>query len=391
MSPKMERMPLAVWALAIGAFAICTTEFSILGLLLEISGDLTVTITQAGLLITAYAFGVVLGAPILTPFLVNFPRKKAIIFLMILFTIGNIVCAFAPTYEILMLARLLTALIHAAFFGLSSVMATQLVPANRQAQALAAVFMGATLANVLGVPIGAWIGQEFGWRITSIACGLFGLLATIAVYTVVPKIESENRINVMSEFKTLLRPQVLRALFTTLIGFGAIFTTLTYIAPILTQIGGFDNAAVPGMMLIFGLGMTVGNPIGARLTDKSIKLGLRVSLLVLIIVLVCLGEFADNQIFMYILVFAFGVAVFMIIPPLQVQAIQASADASVMVAAFNIAAFNLANALSAMFGGYIIETSSMGLARLPFVAAVIACLGLLLTYIMPVNKTAPTL
>ena len=389
MSETKERMPLAVWALAIGAFAICTTEFSILGLLLEVSSDLSVTIAQAGALVTAFALGVVLGAPVLTPFLVGLPRKKVIIFLMGLFTVGNILCAIAPTYETLMAARMFTALVHASFFGLGSVMAAQLVPPHRQAQALAAVFMGATLANVLGVPAGAWIGQQFGWRATSIACASFGMLAALAVILVVPSVQLDKPKNVLSEFKTLGRPEVLKALLTTLIGFGGIFTALTYIAPIMTEITGFPEAAVPGMMLLFGLGMTVGNPIGGKLTDRSLTLGLRVSMLTLVVVLLGIGFLAQIPLIMYGLVFAFGVAMFMTIPPLQVQAMTASADAPVMAAAFNIASFNLANALAAMFGGYVIEVDGLGLSGLPFVAAGIATLGLALTYLMPVRASQP--
>lgn len=380
---KTKRMPLAVWALAIGAFAICTTEFAILGLLLEVSEDLDVTISQAGMLVTAFALGVVLGAPTLTPFLVGLPRKRVIILLMGLFTVGNIFCAIAPTYETLMAARMFTALVHASFFGLGSVMAAQLVPPERQAQALAAVFMGATLANVLGVPAGAWIGQEFGWRATSVACGLFGLVAAVAVMAFVPNVRMDKPKDVLSEFRTLGRPPVLRALLSTLIGFGGIFTALTYIAPILTEVSGFDSTAVPMMMLIFGIGMTVGNPLGGKLTDRSLKLGLRASMLTLVLVLLAIGMFAHVPVLMYGLMFLFGVAMFMVIPPLQVQAMTASEDAPVMAAAFNIASFNLANALAAIFGGHLIELPGIGLEGLPFVAAAVAAFGLLLTYVMP--------
>lgn len=380
---KTKRMPLAVWALAIGAFAICTTEFAILGLLLEVSEDLDVTISQAGMLVTAFALGVVLGAPTLTPFLVGLPRKRVIILLMGLFTVGNIFCAIAPTYETLMAARMFTALVHASFFGLGSVMAAQLVPPERQAQALAAVFMGATLANVLGVPAGAWIGQEFGWRATSVACGLFGLVAAVAVMAFVPNVQMDKPKDVLSEFRTLGRPPVLRALLSTLIGFGGIFTALTYIAPILTEVSGFDSTAVPMMMLIFGIGMTVGNPLGGKLTDRSLKLGLRASMLTLVLVLLAIGMFAHVPVLMYGLMFLFGVAMFMVIPPLQVQAMTASEDAPVMAAAFNIASFNLANALAAIFGGHLIELPGIGLEGLPFVAAAVAAFGLLLTYVMP--------
>lgn len=382
-TPQSKRMPLAVWALAIGAFAICTTEFAILGLLLEVSQDLNVTISQAGMLVTAFALGVVLGAPTLTPFLVGLPRKKVIILLMGLFTVGNLLCAIAPTYETLMAARMFTALVHASFFGLGSVMAAQLVPVDRQAQALAAVFMGATLANVLGVPAGAWIGQEFGWRATSIACGLFGLVAALAVMIVVPNVQTDKPKDILSEFRTLGRPAVLRALLSTLMGFGGIFIALTYIAPILTEVSGFDSSVVPVMMLIFGIGMTVGNPLGGKLTDRSLKLGLRASLLTLVLVLLAIGAFAQVPLLMYGLVFLFGVAMFMTIPPLQVQAMTASSDAPVMAAAFNIASFNLANALAAIFGGRLIELPGIGLEGLPFVAAAVAALGLLLTYVMP--------
>jgi DHA1 family inner membrane transport protein len=370
-------MPFAVFALATGAFAISTTEFVILGLLLDVSNDFNISIASAGMLISAYAAGVVIGAPLLTPILARFPRKQVIVFLLCLFTVGNLVGALAPTYEVLLASRLVTALVHASFYGLASIVAGQLVTKDRQARAMSMVFMGATIANVLGAPAGTLIGQAWGWRTTSFACAALGVLSAVIIMFVVPKIKSEKPAGLAKEFGALLQPKVLRALALTMIGFGGTFTLLTYIAPFLTQITGYSEQYVSALLLVFGVGMAFGNPIGGWLTDKNLDLALRTTLCALFISLVVIGLFANAALVMPVLVFLFGAAMFATITPLQVNAMKAAGDAPVMAASFNIAAFNLANVLAASIGGAVIE-SEIGLVNLPYVAGGIAFVGLLL-------------
>ncbi|MGF9564502.1 MFS transporter [Neorhizobium sp. JUb45] len=368
-------MPLAVYALAVGAFAICTTEFVIVGLLLNISKDFAISISASGMLVTAYAMGVVIGAPLLTPFVAGLPRKPVLIGLMGLYIVGNLACAVAPSYELLMVARIVSALVQASFFGLGAVVATQLVAPGKQASAVAAMFLGATLANVFGAPGGTLLGQAFGWRSTFIACSAIGLLAAIAITLIVPRVKTEKPKNIGAEFASLASPRVLKALLITILGFGGIFTALTYIAPLLTQVTGFPETAVSWLLLLFGVGMVVGNPIGGRLTDKSLRLGIVTTLSALTVTLVAIGAFATYQIPSVILVFLFGAAMFATIPPLQVQAMQAADEAPVLGSAFNIAAFNLANAGGAWLGGYALD-QGVGLAGLPVLAAIVSAIGL---------------
>lgn len=372
-------MPIAVYALAIGAFAICTTEFVIVGLLLNISNDLSISISSAGMLVTAYAMGVVIGAPILTPLMVRFKRKKALIVLMVLYVLGNIACAIATSYDFLMTARVISALVQASFFGLGAVVATQLVPEGKQASAIAAMFLGATLANVFGAPIGTVIGEYFGWRSTFIACSIIGVIAGLAIAMLVPDVKSERPQNIAKEFSVLLQPRALKALLITILGFGGIFTALTYLGPLLTQVTGFPETAVSWLLFIFGIGMVIGNPLGGKLTDHSLRLGILITLVVLFAVLMALGLLASSKVITGVLIFLFGAAMFSAIPPLQVQAMQATSDAPVMGSSFNIAAFNLGNAGGAWLGGYVLE-HGMKVAELPMVAAGVTAFGLLFAF-----------
>lgn len=239
------------------------------------------------------------------------------------------------------------------------------------------VFMGATLANVIGAPVGTMIGQAFGWRSTSYTCAALGVVSALSILWLVPMVKTEKPKNLATEFASLLQPRVLKALLLTLIGFAGTFTLLTYIAPLLTQVSGYAESDVSWLLLVFGLGMAVGNPVGGWLTDKNLDVGLRASLLFLSVSLLAIGLFSQNQVVMIILVFLFGAAMFATITPLQVNAMKAAGDAPVMAASFNIAAFNLANALAAYMGGWVID-SSWGIGYLPYVAAAVALTGLLL-------------
>jgi len=348
-------------------------------LLLNISNDLSISISSAGMLVTAYAMGVVIGAPILTPLMVRFKRKKALIVLMVLYVLGNIACAIATSYDFLMTARVISALVQASFFGLGAVVATQLVPEGKQASAIAAMFLGATLANVFGAPIGTVIGEYFGWRSTFIACSIIGVIAGLAIAMLVPDVKIEKPQNIAKEFSVLLQPRALKALLITILGFGGIFTALTYLGPLLTQVTGFPETAVSWLLFIFGIGMVIGNPLGGKLTDHSLRLGILITLVVLFAVLMALGLLASSKVITGVLIFLFGAAMFSAIPPLQVQAMQATSDAPVMGSSFNIAAFNLGNAGGAWLGGYVLE-HGMKVAELPMVAAGVTAFGLLFAF-----------
>ncbi len=264
-------MPLALYALTAGAFGIGVTEFVIMGLLLDVSADFSVSIAAAGLLISGYALGVVVGAPVLTVLTARWPRKNVLLALMAIFIVGNAACAFAPTYGLLMTARVLTALAHGTFFGVGSVVATGLVSEDRKASAIAVMFTGLTVANILGVPLGTWIGQHFGWRATFVAVTVVGLAAFAVIAALVPKDKSAPEASDWrADLAAILRAPVLLGLVTTVLGYAGVFAVFTYIAPMLTRISGFQEAAVSPILLVFGGGLVVGNLLGGKLADHSL-------------------------------------------------------------------------------------------------------------------------
>lgn len=368
-------MPLAILVLALGIFVINTSEFVIMGLLPEVATDLGVSIPAAGYLISGYAFGVVLGAPLLTPLLVQFPRKAVLVALMFLFMVGNLVCALAPTYEIMIAARVVTALAQATFFGLGAVVATQLVEPGKAARAIAAVFLGSTIANMFGSPAGTVVGQAFGWRSTFFILSAIAGTAGLLLILMLPQVASEKAKNLKAEFAVLLRPAMIRALLMTTLGFGGTFTTFTFIAPMLTEVTGLPSSWIPALLLLFGFGMFVGNPIGGRLADWNIDRAVQYSLTFLIVVLVAISFVMPFQIPMIIAVFFFGMALFSTIPPLQVQVMSRAGDAPVLASAFNIAAFNLGNGMGAWFGSVALE-GGVAYSNVPLIGATMCAIGL---------------
>jgi multidrug resistance protein len=264
-------MPVALYALTAGAFGIGVTEFVIMGLLLEVSADLGVSIPAAGLLISGYALGVVVGAPLLGAIAGRWSRKTLLMGLMVVFTIGNLACALAPDYWTLMAARVLTAFAHASFFGVGSVVATGLVPENRKASAIAVMFTGLTVATILGVPFGTWLGQAYGWRSTFWAVTLVGLVALAVIALLVPNDDKADAAAETSEgaLAVLARPTVLLGLLAAVFSWIGVFAAFTYIAPILTRIGGFSEAAVSPILLVFGGGLLVGNLLGGPVGGDS--------------------------------------------------------------------------------------------------------------------------
>lgn len=362
-------MPLALYALTAGAFGIGVTEFVIMGLLLEVSADLGVTIGAAGLLISGYAIGVVIGAPALTVLTDRWPHKIALTGLMAIFTAGNVACAVAPSYGFLMGARVLTALAHGTFFGVGSVVATGLVPTDRKASAIAMMFTGLTVANILGVPLGTWIGQQFGWRASFWSVAVVGVIALVVIGTLVPKAPRSKDGDWRADMRAVLRAPVLLSLLTTVLGYAGVFAVFTYIAPLLTRVSGFADSAVPPILLVFGGGLVVGNLIGGRFADRNLMATIVGTLAGLGIVLALMTPGFHARPSAILLTGLLGAAGFATVAPLQMWVLSKVEGAGQSLASsFNIAAFNLGNAIGAWAGGTVID-HRLGLSFVPLVAA----------------------
>ncbi|WP_370675040.1 MFS transporter [Pleomorphomonas sp. PLEO] len=363
-------MPLALYALTAGAFGIGVTEFVIMGLLLEVGADFGVSIATAGLLISGYALGVVVGAPVLTVLTARWPRKTVLLALMVVFIAGNAACALAPGYGFLMAARVLTALAHGTFFGVGSVVATGLVSPDRKASAIAVMFTGLTVANILGVPLGTWIGQQFGWRATFAAVTLVGLAAFAVIALFVPRDDRPTDAeDWRADLAAILRVPVLLGLLTTVLGYAGVFAVFTYIAPMLTRISGFSEAAVSPILLVFGGGLVVGNLVGGRLGDRGVLAAVFGTLIALALVLAAMTLGLGSPIAAVLLTGLLGAAGFATVAPLQMWVLSKAEGAGQNLASsLNIAAFNLGNAIGAWAGGEVIDHGP-GLAFVPLVAA----------------------
>lgn len=373
-------MPIALIALTAGAFGIGTTEFVIMGLLMQVSADLHVSIATAGLLISGYALGVAVGAPVLTIATRSLPRKTVLLALMAVFTLGNIACAVAPSYESLMAARVLTSLAHGTFFGVGSVVATGLVPPQRRASAIAIMFTGLTAATLLGVPAGAWLGLHHGWRATFWAVAVIGVVAFAVLAVFVPKDGRHDTANapLREELAVLARPQVLLGLAITVFGFAGVFALFTYIQPLLTRLAGLPESAVSPALLLMGGGLAVGNILGGKLADRALMPALLGSLAALALVLVAMPLTMTSSVGAMLFVAVLGVVSFATVAPMQMRVLDKAAGAGQNLASsLNIAAFNLGNALGAWAGGVAISRGS-GLPSLGWVAALLTAAGLVI-------------
>jgi len=374
-------MPIALLALTAGAFGIGTTEFVIMGLLLQVSTDLHVTIAAAGLLISGYALSVAVGAPLLTIASRSLPRKTVLLALMVIFTLGNLACALAPSYGWLMAARVITALAHGTFFGVGSVVATGLVPRERRASAIAIMFTGLTAATLLGVPAGAWLGVQFGWRATFWAVTLIGAVAFAVIAVFVPSARAGDADTAAApaalreELAVLARPPVLRGLALTVLGFAGVFTVFTYIQPLLLRVTGVSESAVSPMLLVLGGGLAIGNLLGGRLADRAPMRALLATLAALALVFAAMYWMIETPWSAVLFVALLGVAAFATVAPMQLHVLEkASGAGQNLASSLNIAAFNLGNALGAWAGGVTVE-SSPGLQSLGWVAAAITLGG----------------
>ncbi|WP_321844619.1 MFS transporter [Paraburkholderia bannensis] len=373
-------MPIPLLALAISAFAIGTTEFLIMGLLPDVARDLGVTIPAAGLLVSGYALGVAVGAPVLAVLTSRMPRKLALQLLMGVFIVGNVMCAMAGNYSLLMVARVVASFAHGSFFGIGAVVAASLVPQEKRASAIALMFTGLTLATVLGVPFGTAIGQQFGWRVAFWIVSALGVISLIGVTVLVPNKHDSGPVSLGHEVRVLRDPQVWMALGMTVLGFGGVFVVFTYIAPILEQVSGFSPRGVTLMLVLFGVGLTLGNTLGGRLADRALMPSLMGILVALAVVMAIFTKTSHSSVAAAITLFVWGIAAFATVPPLQMRVVAKAAAAPNLASTLNIGAFNMGNALGAWLGGLAIA-HGVALDALPWVAAVVAIAALLLTWI----------
>ncbi|CAB5715285.1 Inner membrane transport protein ydhP [Delftia tsuruhatensis] len=374
-------MPLSLLALAAGAFGIGTTEFIIMGLLTQVSQDLHISIPTAGTLISGYAIGVAVGAPVLTLLTRQWPRKRLLLALMLIFIAGNLAAAFAPSYAWLMSARVLTSLTHGTFFGVGAVVATGLVPVDKKASAIALMFSGLTLATLLGVPAGAWIGQMFGWRSAFLAVAVIGVLAFAILAAFVPRDQGRPEVTPLAqELAVLANGQVWLGLGITAFGFAGVFALYTYVEPLLTQVTHMGDSLVALTLLLFGAGLAAGNLLGGKLADRGVMRALVWSIVALMLVLAS-GRWAfGHQAVAMAYVIVLGIVAFATVAPMQMRVLeQAGPHGANLVSSLNIAAFNLGNALGAWAGGMALA-GGLGLVHLGWTAAALTAVGLVLVF-----------
>ncbi|HAY0630916.1 TPA: MFS transporter [Serratia marcescens] len=375
-------MPLALLALTISAFAIGTTEFVIVGLIPTIAEQLGVTVPSAGLLVTIYALGVAIGAPVLTALTSRIPRKMLLVGLMVLFTLGNLLAWQSPSYESLVIARLLTGLAHGVFFSIGSTIATSLVAKEKAASAIAIMFGGLTVALVTGVPLGTFIGQQFGWRETFLAVSLIGAVATVASIILVPNnIKNQGSAGVREQLKVLTHPRLLLIYAITALGYGGVFTTFTFLAPMMQELAGFSAPTVSWILLAYGVAVAVGNIWGGKLADRHGAVRALSFIFAALAVLLLVFQFtASYSIAALLTVIVMGVFAFGNVPGLQVYVVQKAAqytpNAVDVASGLNIAAFNIGIALGSVIGGQTV--ASLGLAQTPWIGALIVVVALLL-------------
>ena len=361
-------------ALAVGAFAIGTTEFTPMGLLPVIAQGLQVTVPKAGGLVTAYAVGVMVGAPFITLLLARLRRKSALTLLMGIYVAGNLLSAVAGSYELLFASRVLTSLAHGAFFGLGAVEASAVVAPERRASAVATMFMGLTIANIIGVPAATWLGMNFGWHVACGVTAILGLLTMVAVQWALPAREAGPVPDVASELKALLRINVLLALTTTAIGAGAMFVLYTYIAPILQHITHASPLVITIALMLTGVGFSIGNAIGGRSADRSLDGSLLMFFPILGAVMLLFPWAAQTVPGALIATLVWGAATFALMPALQMRVMQAAHDAPALASSVNIGAFNLGNAIGAAFGG-IALSMGLGYAGVSVIGTALALVG----------------
>jgi len=383
-------MKKSLFALLLGGLTIGITEFVMMGLLPDIAADLKITIPEAGHLISAYALGVVIGAPTLVILGRNFPPRKMLLILALMLTVFNALSIIAPNYEILFISRLFSGLPHGAFFGVGAVVASRLADKGKEAQAVSIMFSGLTLANLAGVPIGTYIGHHYTWRYTFVLIAFVGLLTLLFLYFWMPNLESKGGESMKTQLQFFKKPEAWLIIAITAVGFGGLFAWISYIAPLLTEVSGFSAEAVPYILILAGLGMVVGNFIGGKMADQFSPLTTTITLLIVLaldLTLVFLGS--QNQYLSLLLVFMTGCISFAVVAPIQMLMIQTAKGAEMIASAAIQGSFNIGNALGAFLGGLpLVAGYSYASPNLVGVAMSLIGAGITLVFIIRKRKIA---
>lgn len=370
----MKKYPIAIWILAIGAFAIGMTEFVIMGLLPNVAKDLHVSVSQAGQLITGYALGVAIGGPIVVMLTFRLNRKALLMLLMGVFILGNILGALSPNYTTLMLSRIVTSLAHGSFFGIGSILAASMVASQYRASAMALMFMGLSLSNILGVPFGTLIGQRLGWHMTFLIIAVIGVFALIGIMIFVPMQKETRTASIKDELRILKEKKLWLTLGVTLFGFSSVFAYFTYISSVLINVTHVPEQFISSILIVFGIGVTIGNIVGGKLADWDLNKAL-ISIFIIFVVYFGLLYFIQFHAFLMVIgVFLFGFIGFSMSPSLQYKSTLISQDAPTLSSTLNQSAFNIGNALGAFIGGLVV--SALPIASLSLIAPLLTLIGL---------------
>jgi DHA1 family inner membrane transport protein len=377
-------MPIALFALAIGGFGIGLTEFGTIGLLPQIGHDFGISAATAGYLVSGYALSVAFGGIFITISVAKLERKKVLLMLMLLFIIGNFVSGISDTFSFMMVGRVVSALCHGAFFGIGAVVATDLVDVSKKARAISIMFTGLTVANVLGVPFGTWLGQQFGWRSTFIAISGIGVAAFVSIAVLVPidpphDLENGPR-TIREELQAFKERQVWYSLFITIFGFGGMFGGFTYIAYTLTRISHFADSTIPFILFLFGIGVFVGNFIGGKSADRNLGRTISGYLSSLFFILVFFSFTASNKIAAVLSIFVMGALGFAPVSALQMRVMRYAKSAPTLASGANIAAFNIGNTIGAAIGGAFIA-AGLGYTSPLWSAAGLTLISVILYYV----------
>lgn len=373
-APSPMAVALVQLALACGGFGIGTGEFAIMGLLPNVANTFSVTTPQAGYVISAYALGVVIGAPVIAVLAAKMARRSLLLLLMGIFAIGNILSAMAPTFESFTLMRFITGLPHGAYFGVAAIVAASMVPVHKRARAVGRVMLGLTIATLLGTPLATFFGQSLDWRVAFTTVGVIGVVTVALIWYYVPRDQVAEGASFMRELGAFKRPQVLLTLAIAAVGYGGMFAMFSYIADTTMKVAMLPASMVAVMMVLFGIGMNVGNVLGSWLADKSLMGTIGGSLIFNIVVLSCFSLTAANPVMLAACVFLTGCG-FAAGPALQTRLMDVAADAQTLAAASNHSAFNIANALGAWLGGLVIACG-YGFAATGYVGAFLSFLGI---------------
>ncbi|WP_084502606.1 MFS transporter [Microbacterium indicum] len=366
--------------LALGVFGVGVTEFVPVGLLPQIAAEFQVSIPVAGWVVSSYAVGVLVGAPLMTLLGVRIPRKTMLVLLMVVFTVGNLLSAFAPSFGLLLGGRVVTSFTHGAFFGIGSVVAAELAGPERRSKAVAVMFSGIALANLAGVPLATWLGHELGWRATFVVIAVLGVAMIAALAVFVPHLPTPAGVRLRREVTALGDAQVLLALLMTLLGFGGVFAALTYLTPIMTEVARFAETAMTPILIVLGLGMFIGNWFGGRMADRALMPTLIGSLAALVVALLAFVFTAHEPVLAVINVFLLGALGMATVPPLQTLVLHRAAAAPTLASAINIGAFNMGNAVAAWLAGVTIA-AGLGLTSAGWVGAAMALASLVLAFV----------